>query len=294
MIVAIGSASFGMADEQPLSVLRDAGCTLRPNPHGRKLSEAESIALAHDADGWIAGSERVSRAVLDRCPRLRAVARIGVGLDTVDLEAARERGIAVSTTPDAPTDAVAEATVGALLALTRHLVPTVLELRAGRWTRRLGTGLGGLPVLIVGHGRIGRRTAELLWAFGAQLRVCDPRDPDGVPLVDGLRASRVVILHASGPGPILDEAAFAAMNDGTLVLNAARGALIDEAALAGALRSGRVGGCWLDVFGEEPYSGPLLAFEQVLATPHAATFTHECRVRMEVEAAENLLRDLRR
>lgn len=298
MIVAIGSASFGTADERPLQRLRAAGVDVRHNEHGRPLTEAETVEHVRAADGWIAGSERVSRFVLSQAPRLRAVARIGVGLDTVDLDAARELGVAVSRTPDAPTEAVAELTMAALLALGRQLIPMQRDLRQGRWTRRLGSGLAGQTVLIVGYGRIGRRTAALSRAFGARVLVCDPlvdeMHPDDlrVALHQGLAQADVISLHASGDEPILDAAAFARVRPGVLVLNSARGGLIDEAALIEALRSGRVAGCWLDVYGDEPYSGPLLGFEQVLATPHAATFTRQCRARMELEAVENLLRDL--
>ena len=111
-------------------------------------------------------------------------------------------------------------------------------------------------------------------------------------LAEGLATARVVILHASARHVLLDAEAFAAMPDGVLLLNAARGTLIDEDALVDALNSGKVGGAWLDVFREEPYSGPLLGFDQVLVSPHAATFTRECRRQMELEAVENLLRDL--
>ena len=210
-LVAIGSASFGTADPAPFERLRAAGVTVRRNTLGHRLSEDETLTHVRDADGWIAGSEPVSRRVLEACERLRAVARIGVGLDSVDMAAAEEFGIPVSITPDAPTEAVAEATMAGLLALTRQLIPHQRDLRAGQWKRHLGVSLAGLPVLIVGYGRIGRRTAELLRAFRADVRACDPAVSSvpgaDVPMVDldeGLRTSRVVILHASGRDPIID------------------------------------------------------------------------------------------
>lgn len=297
-VVAIGSASFGTADPAPLRRLTEAGIEVRRNPLGRRLDESETLAHVREADGWLAGSEPVSRRVMAAASRLRAVARIGVGLDNVDMEAAEALDIPVSITPDAPTDAVAEATLGGLLALTRHLVAHQVDLRAGRWVRHLGTSLAGLPVLVVGYGRIGRRTTSLLRAFRADVRVSDPAVSSAeVPVVslqDGLPWARAVVLHASGRSPILDQQAFEVMRDGTWLLNAARGALVDEAALLDALDAGRVAGAWLDVFAREPYDGPLARRDDVLVTPHAATFTRECRLRMELEAVDNLLADLQR
>lgn len=299
-LVAIGTSSFGTADARPLERLRAAGCTLRLNERGRTLDEDETIAHVEGAVGWIAGAEKVSRRVLAASPTLRAVARVGVGLDTVDLEAARERGVLVSRTPDAPTEAVAEMTLAGLLAVARWIVPSHRDLAAGRWTRHLGRGLRGARALVVGYGRIGRRTAELLGALGMEILVTDPlvaaTDLRGserlVALDEGLAIADVVTLHASGGTTLIDRDALARTKPGVILLNSARGSLVDEDALAEALRSGRVGGCWLDVFREEPYRGPLAGLERVVLTPHAATFTRECRVRMESEAAENLLRDL--
>lgn len=293
-LVAIGTASFGKADDAPLRVLREAGVEIRPNTLGRTLDEDETLAHVQGADGWIAGAERVSRRVLEGAPRLRAVARVGVGLDTVDLAAAEALGVAVSRTPDAPTDAVAEMTLAALLSLCRGLGPMSAAMREGRWERVLGSSVQGKRVLVVGHGRIGRRTAELVRALGAVVLVCDPADPSGITLEEGLAQADVVSLHAEGGQTILDAAAIARMRKGALLLNSARGELVDETALLAALDDGRIAGCWLDVFRDEPYRGPLAAHPKVLATPHAATFTRECRLRMELEAAHNVLRDLAR
>lgn len=298
--IAIGTSSFGTADPRALELLRASGAELVRNTRGRTLTEDETIAHVEGADGWIAGAEPVSRRVLASAPRLRAVARVGVGLDTVDLAAARELGITVSRTPDAPTDAVAEMTLAGLLAIVRRVLLSQRDVAAGKWTRHLGEGLSGARVLLVGYGRIGRRTAELLRAFGAEILVADPNVEASalragerlVTLDEGLPLADVVSLHATGGATILDAAALARTKAGVVVLNSARGDLIDEGALEAAIVSGHVSGCWLDVFREEPYAGPLAQLDRVIATPHTATFTRACRMRMELEAAENLLRDL--
>lgn len=303
MRVGVGASSFAQEDPTPLRLLERAGVTLVPNPHRRRMTEPEIIAYLRDErlDGLLAGLEPLNRTVLESARgRLKALARIGIGMANVDQEAAREFGIRVSSTPDGPTDAVTEATLAALLCLLRDLVPMNRALHAGEWPKGITRSLAETRVLVVGYGRIGRRVAAVLSALGAQVRICDPYLPadaatDGlerVGLEAGLAETDVVSLHASGEGVILGAAEFARMPRGVVLLNPSRGNLVDEAALAAALDEGRVGKAWLDVFWQEPYRGPLLQYPQVLMTPHAATYTRRCRLAMESEAVRNLLRDL--
>jgi D-3-phosphoglycerate dehydrogenase len=155
-------------------------------------------------------------------------------------------------------------------------------------------------VLLIGYGRIGRRTGELLQAFGANVLACDPQlDPATfdanvrpVSLNEGLAIADMISLHASGETCLLDATAFDRMRPGVLLLNSARGGLVDEAALLQALESGKVAGVWFDAFWEEPYSGALTKYDQALLTPHVGTYTEQCRLQMESEAVSNLLRDL--
>ena len=301
LCIAIAPSSFAEDDKTPLHLLEAAGASIKPNPFGRRLNEAEIIEHLQGADGLLAGLEPLNRRVLESAaPRLKALARVGIGMTNVDQDAARDLGIKVSNTPDGPVRAVAEMTVAALLALGRNLVPMNTALHAGEWKKLIGFGLDGLTVLIVGYGRIGRRTAELLRPFGAQLLVCDPlldtAPPSGgercVPLEQGLAEADVVSLHASGTACLIGAAQFAQMKPGAILLNSARGELVDEAALAAALESGHVAGAWFDAFWQEPYQGPLTRFPQVLLTPHTGTYTRQCRRDMETQAVKNLLRDL--
>lgn len=301
LCVAIGPSSFAEEDAAPRRMLEAAGIEVRDNPFGRRLTEAEIIEHLRGVDGLVAGLEPLNRRVLaSAAPRLRAVARVGIGMTNVDQDAARELGIRVSNTPDGPVEAVAEMTVAALLALGRRLAPMNEALHAGAWKKAIGFGLGGLEVLLIGYGRIGRRVGELLRVFGARLLVCDPMLPAGASLGDatrvdldaGLARTDVLSLHASGASCILDAAAFAKMKPGVVLLNSARGELVDEAALIAALDAGKVAGGWFDAFAKEPYEGPLTRYPQMLLTPHAATYTRQCRLRMETEAVENVLRDL--
>ena len=173
-------------------------------------------------------------------------------------------------------------------------------MHSGKWQKAVGTGLIGTKVLLIGYGRIGRRVGELLRNCGAVVFVADPLLSDSqlsngerlVSLDEGLSEASIVSLHASGKEVILGENEFCKMRAGAIILNAARGELVDEDALVKALETGKVRGAWFDVFRQEPYAGRLCKFEQVLLTPHISTYTRQCRLNMEMAAVKNLLRDL--
>lgn len=298
--IAIGPSSFAEADKTPIAMLEAAGVEIVPNPFGRRLTEDETIAHLNGVHGLVAGLEPLTARVLAESPTLKAIARVGIGMDNVDHAAAAARGIRVSNTPDEPARAVAELTVTALLALLRELVPSHDAMRSGGWRKLIGRGLSDETVLLVGFGRIGRRVAELLRPFGTSILVADPalqgqQAPDGVEVVtlaEGLRRASVVSLHAGGRACLLGSAELASLPKGAIVLNSARGELVDETALVDALTSGHLAGAWFDVFWQEPYSGPLTAAPNVLLTPHVGTYTKECRLGMETSAVRNVLRDL--
>jgi D-3-phosphoglycerate dehydrogenase len=216
-------------------------------------------------------------------------------MSNVDLDAARRLGIAVRNTPDAPTAAVAELTLGAILALLRQIVPMSVELHAGRWTRYPGAQLEGRTVAVVGLGRVGRRVSALLLAFGAKVIAVDPHVStvelpiELLSLGEALPQADIVTVHASGEHTVLGQSELVLLKPGAFVLNCGRGGLVDEEALCAVLDSGHVAGAWLDAFSDEPYMGPLTRYPQVLLTPHVGSFTIECRRRMEMEAVENLL-----
>ena len=306
LTIAVSVSSFGVADPAPRDQLTAAGALLVENPHGRTLTESEVADLIQDADGLIAGTEPLTGSVLERhAPRLRAISRVGVGTDNVDLAAAARLGIAVFNTPEAVTQAAAELTVAGILDVVRHVSWMDAELRAGRWSRKLGRLLSGKTVGIVGLGRVGKRVATLLEPFGVE-RLAYDVFPDStwaqangvtfLPFEDLLAAADVVTIHTSKTpevGPFFGARELAAMKPGAVLANTARGGIVDENALAEALRTGRLGGAYLDVFREEPYDGPLRELPNVVLTPHAGSYAEEARVRMETEAVKQLLSFLR-
>jgi D-3-phosphoglycerate dehydrogenase len=298
----ISTSSFDLSNFSTTDIedLRQANIAVKTNPHGRKLTEDEAIELLQDAIGLIAGLEPLNARVLRAASDLRGIARVGIGLDTVDLAVAAELGIHVMNTPEPPAQAVAELTMGHILGILRHIPRVDRAIRAGTWKGEFGALLGGKTVGVVGFGRIGRRVTTLLEAFGAQVIVHDPHvfDP-GITLIsldELIRTSDVVTLHVPYTKEnhhLLNAQRLAAMKQGAIVVNVARGGLIDEVALAARLGSGALGGAALDCFEDEPYSGPLAGLDTVQMTAHMGTYAIETRGQMERQAATQLVEHLR-
>lgn len=295
--VLIGPTSYGDFDPAPLDRLTGAGYEVRRNPVGKKMSEEELLRALNGVIGIVAGLEPLSRAVLTNS-QLKVISRSGVGVDNVDLVAAKELRIKVFNTPDAPTVAVAELTIGGIITLLRRISEMDAQMHRGVWRKLSGPELAGKTVSIVGLGRIGLKVASYLKAFGTRLLAVDPAragDVDGIPIIsldEALHQADIVTLHASGGTQILGPAELAKVKRGVYIANTGRGGLIDEAALCAALDQKRVAGAWLDAFATEPYEGPLRQYSQVLLTPHIGYSSDEARRRMELEAAENLLSGL--
>lgn len=302
MHILISTSSFAQTEREPLELLEAAGITYTLNPHGRKLKTEESIALLQDAAGIIAGTETLDRTVLTGAQKLRVISRVGTGLDNIDLETARELGIAVYSTPDAVVDAVAELTVGGMLSVLRHTARTDHLIRAGDWDKRMGGLLRGKTVGIIGLGRVGKQVARLLQPFGVRLLAFDAVQDDGfagaygveyTELDELVRAADVLTLHLTYSPPLyhlLNRERLLACKPGAIVVNCARGGFVDEAALYDALCAGHLGGAYLDTFEQEPYTGALTKLDNVLLTAHMGSYAAECRAQMELEAAQNLLK----
>lgn len=297
--VVLGPSTFGETNPAPRLLLEEAGLEVVENHFRRRLTRDEIVQLLDPTVvGLIAGLEPLDRGVLAGS-RLAVVSRCGSGMSNVDLGAAAELGIRVRSTPDGPTSAVAELVVAVMLDLVRGVSAMNAAMHAGKWPKTIGGQLEGKTIAIVGFGRIGRKIAHLLRPFGARLVAVDPilsgSSVDGVEimtLADALPVADVVSIHCSGETQVLGERELAALKPGSYVLNASRGGVVDEAALKNALDGGRLAGAWLDTFVEEPYAGPLRGHPQVLLTPHVGSYTRECRLRMETEAAQNLIEEL--
>ena len=251
----------------------------------------------------IRSATQLTGDLIDRATKLKVIGRAGVGVDNVDVDAATRRGIVVANAPESTVVSAAEHTIGLLVALARNIPQAHAALKQGRWERKTygGVELADKTLGVLGFGRIGQQVARRASGLGMRVVAYDPFVPPdrfrelGVERVerpdDVYATADFLTLHlpltpeTSGS---IGSAAFAQMRDGVHLVNAARGELVDEAALLDALRSGKVGGAALDVFSAEPYSGPLLELDNVVVTPHLAATTEEAQDRAGVIIAEQV------
>lgn len=295
--IAITTSSFAKDDPAILNLIPKSMEVLM-NPHGRTLKPDELVTLAADAAGIVAGTEKYDATTLAKLKNLKVISRVGVGIDGIDLAAAKERGVKVFNTPDGPTQAVAEHVIGLMLGLLRKTHLMDQELRLAKWKKEMGNLLSEKNVGIIGMGRIGRRVSELARAFGATTAFYDIAADAGntgsrsMELPELLKWADIVTLHCSAKDQLLGAAELASMKKGSWLINTARGTLIDEAALTDLLRNGHLAGAALDVFGQEPYSGPLTSLSNVILTPHIGSYAKESRIKMESDAIANLMKGL--
>jgi D-3-phosphoglycerate dehydrogenase len=287
--VLVTPTSFAQRDPGLKSTLEKAVGEVVYNPFHRPLASAELAGLIADADGLIAGLDQIDAGALKAANRLKVIARYGVGVDRVDIAAATRSGIIVANTPGANSAAVAELAVGLMIALGRQICQANQDTRSGQWPRFAGVGMRGKTVGLVGFGAIGREVARRLHAFGCRILAADPFvQPDAaageavslVPLDELLESSDIISLHSAATtenAGMVNADFLHKIKQGALLINTARGELVDEEALQRALESGHLAGAALDCFCKEPpgTDHPLLRMRQVIATPHMGAHTDE-------------------
>lgn len=270
-------------------------------------STVDVAAKAADADAIIARTSPISAALVAAAPRLRIVARYGVGYDNIDVTALTRRRIPLATIGDVNAVPVAEQTFALLLALSRRVIAYDAASRDGRWKLRDSLTIWELAaktIAIIGLGRIGKAVAKRCLAFDMKVVAVDPAVSEtmmaslGVRRIASLREALgqadIVTLHlplSEATRNLLGAAEFATMKPGSVLINAARGGIVDEAALAAVLRSGHLAGAGVDVMAQEPPPAdhPLLGLGNVVISPHSAALTAECAIRMSLACAENVL-----
>jgi D-3-phosphoglycerate dehydrogenase / 2-oxoglutarate reductase len=297
--VAITPRSFRQTPGEHHDLLDESSLEVRFPEKDRSLDEAELIELVRGCAGLIVGVDPVTERVLEAGP-LRVVVKYGSGTDNIDLGAAERLGVKASSTPGANARSVAELTIALLFALARHVVAHDRAVRAGSWSRRGAIELAGKRFGVVGYGAVGREVARLAASLGMEVVAHDPfvegADVELVGLDDLLTSCDAVSLHIpldDSTREMIGANELERMRSGALLINTARGGVVDEQALADALSSGRLGGAALDAFVDEPPSGsPLLGLENVVLSPHAGAATAEAVQRTAVQAVRQLLRDL--
>jgi D-3-phosphoglycerate dehydrogenase / 2-oxoglutarate reductase len=288
---------FATTNRRPLEMLQAAGHEVLPNRHARRMTEDELVADIAGCAAVICGTEPITARVLAAAPSLKVVSRVGSGYDSVDVAAARAQGTHVAFVPDGPVESVAELTVGMVFDALRGIGRADRSIRAGKWERPMGRLLAGRTVGIAGVSRIGGSVARKLQALGCVILGHDLAPPPGtgIEFVDKqalLARSDILLLHLSLTPQTrhwLGAAEIAQMRDGAIVVNSARGGIIDEDALLAALRAGKLAHAALDVYAQEPYAGPLRELPNVTLTTHIGSMTVEAREKMELDACHHVI-----
>lgn len=297
--VLVTTDYLGPGDEVH-AVLTDAGHTVSYSPAAGARSAAEAAALFADVDAAIIASEPVTAQMLLAAPTLEVIARSGVGFDSIDTDTAARRGIWVCNTPGVNHHSVAEMTFGLMLSIARRLPTVIGGVEAGGWPREAGTELRGSTLGVVGYGPSGQAVADLGVAFGMKVLVSTAHpqpDKAHVQFTDldtVIDRADYLTLHsraAADTTPLIDADRLAQMKSSAVLINTARGSLVDESALASALDSGQISGAALDVANTEPLpsDSPLRGRGNVIITSHLAGQTAQARMRAGLAAADNIL-----
>ncbi len=300
MKIFISTTIFARYSNEPLKLLRDAGIKYDLNPYNRKLKECEikKILKNNSYDGLIAGTESLTESVLENAGSLKVISRAGVGLDNLDLAAAKKLNLKVYNTPYVLIDSVAELTIGLIICCLRRVTSMDAKLRSNVWKKEMGLLFRDKLLGIIGFGRIGKKVAHLARAFEAKVIFYDLRSIKSklfkqVSLDTLLAASDIISIHSSAKDTLIGRKEIAKMKKGLILVNTSRGSAVNEDSLYQGLLSGKISFAALDVYNNEPYSGKLLKLDNIIFTPHIGSYAKEARIKMETEAVKNLIKGLK-
>jgi D-3-phosphoglycerate dehydrogenase len=293
-IVLISTRSFSTGDLDLNKILIDSGCEIRKISTTHDLAEISTDLK--EAVAWIAGVAPITSEMLDLAPNLKIISRYGVGVDSVDLIAAKDRGILVANTPGANSNAVAELAISLIFAALRNLMASNSNVRSNNWTAIRGKEINGMVVGVVGYGKIGKLVSNKLNLLGAKVLSYDPyvSDPALVDLSLINKSAQLVTLHSPGDEQIITKDWIENAPSGQIIVNTARANLIDETSLASGIRSGKIAFFAADSISTEVSGGdsPLFATDltdKTLFTPHIGGQTDSSVDLMGSMAVENVL-----
>jgi len=304
MRILVTSTSFNKPENQQAKcMLEGFADEIVYNPYGRPLNEDEVVEMAAGCDGYIAGLDFITRKAIELLPpSLKVISRYGAGFDRVDLEAATKKGIVVTNTPGANSEAVADLAFGLLLSVARRIPALDKRVRQGEWPRSQGIEVFNKTIGIIGMGAIGKAVARRAKGFSMNIMAYDPyidedyakkNDITVCKLDELLSKSDFISLHlphTQSTHHIIDRRAIELLKRGAIIVNTARGGLIDEEAAYMALKEGKLGGLALDAFEiEPPEKSPLFELDNVVVTPHTGAHTAEAVNNMAVMAVKNLM-----
>lgn len=303
MKVLVTATNYSRYCQAGKKILEDAGCEIIENPHGRPYTYEELCGIVGEIDGVVAGVDTWNEDVFRLAPNLKAIARFGVGVDNIDLNAAKDHGIIVCNSPGINSSAVAEQAVALMLSLIRQVPAMNQAVRKGEWPRPMFHELKSRTVGFLGFGAIARNVAVRLKGFGPRMIAYDKypnqeaADKLGVELVsqeDVLKNSDIISIHLPATdetGHLISKETIGQMKDGVYLVNTARGSIVNESDMARALESGKAAGFGTDVFEHEPIDtdGPLFKYDNYIATPHVSAETYENCETTSIVTAKALL-----
>ena len=302
--VLITTVPFGESDPTPIHELeKSKNINYVINPLNRKLKENELADMIHEYDALIAGTELISKKVLQKAKKLKLISRVGIGLDSVDLNYAKSKGIKVCYTPDAPAPAVAELTIGHMLNLFRGISFSDQNLRNGIWYRTQGKRLAGSVIGIIGCGRIGSRVLKHLQGFNPGKILVNDINPNPelytsyhaeyATKEEIYKKADLITLHiplTKQTENLISSKEISLMNPETVLINTSRGGIINEDDLYTALKNNNIKAAAIDVFTKEPYNGRLVELSNCFFSCHMGSMTVDCRQKMENEATNEVIR----
>ncbi len=305
MKILASPSSIGQISLKPFELLEASGYEVVKNPFGRKLTIKETITLGKDCVGIVAGVETLDSIVIDSLPNLKCISRVGVGMDSVDISYAENKGIKVLNTPNGPTRAVAELTLGLTLSLLRRIPNAHYDLKNRTWKKQTGNLLFEKKVGVLGLGRIGRMVAEMFRSLGNPVTGYDlypdrdwaeKNNVEILSLEQLLNQCDIITIHIPGNSegsPIINQKELSYLKDGAFLVNVSRGGVINEDALYEVLTNEKLSAAALDVFSNEPYTGKFCDLDNVILTPHIGSYAKEGKLKMEVDAVMNLINALK-
>ena len=294
--------AFGQKPREKLDEYSGRGHEVKYNEIGRKLTQKEvkELIIKENPQIIIAGTEKYDREILEYCPNLRMISRVGIGLDSVDLEECKKRGIIVANTPDAPSNATAELAIGQMMNMLRRNQYVDRSIREGIWERYIGRDLSECYVGVIGHGRIGTLVARKLKELAKQIYINDIDPTQSKKAEEGLivssldrilRESDIVTLHIplnEMNRNFISREELESMKEGSMLVNTSRGGVVNEEDLYKWLLENPDSSAAVDVFVEEPYHGKLRKLNNCYLTPHLGSCTLKSRLDMEMGAVKNI------
>jgi len=301
--VFVSTQPFASINPEPLDILAEHNLNVELNQYGRKITQQELKVHIAGKHALIAGTEKIDKSVLDCCPDLKIIARVGIGLDNISFDEVKRRDILLTYTPQAVSQAVAELTVANMLNLARWIPQIHMAMKAGKWNRLIGFELAGKKIGIIGFGRVGQRVAKMLQGFSCELLVNDIAFDEEAGSRYGVRfctkeqiytEADIITLHIPRTQlttGMVDKSVFKQIRNDACLINTSRGGIVNEDDLYNALKDKRIRAAAVDVYEVEPYiSQQLCQLDNVILTAHSGSCSQEARCLMELAAAREVAR----